>query len=97
MAFFDAQSDLWDSDEECIGFTQYYLKDLCSLYKDSEHKNKNISLVNIKFDAIIQDAKEFMKPIQSCNKTTDATEIIDINDDDDEWAHLVDNSDESDD
>jgi hypothetical protein len=38
-----------------------------------------------------------MKPIRSRNKTTDATEIIDIDDDDDdERAHLVDNSDESD-
>ena len=55
------------------------------------------SLTNIKFDAIIHNAQEFMKPICSCNKTTDTTEIINIDDDeDDEWAHLVDNSDESD-
>jgi hypothetical protein len=55
------------------------------------------SLVNAKFHAIIQDAKEFIKPLRSRNKTTDATEIIDIDDDDDdERAHLVDNSDESD-
>ena len=55
------------------------------------------SLASIKFDAIIQDAKEFMKPIWSRNKTMDAMEIINIDDDDDEQAHLVDNSDESDD
>ena len=56
------------------------------------------SLTNLKFDAIIQDAQEFTKPICSHNKITDAMEIIDIDDDDDiEWAHLVDNdSDESD-
>ena len=55
------------------------------------------SLANVKFDAIIQAAKEFLKPIQSRNKTTEAMEIINIDDDDDdERAHLVDNSDESD-
>ena len=55
------------------------------------------SLANVKFDAIIQAAKEFLKPIRSCNKTTEAMEIINIDDDDDnERAHLVDNSDESD-
>ena len=55
------------------------------------------SLTNVKFDAIIHDAQEFMKPIRSCNKTTDTMEIIDIDDDeDDERAHLVDNSEESD-
>jgi len=55
-------------------------------------------LVNVKFDAIIQGTKEFMKPIQSCNKTTDATEIINIDkNNNNKWAHLVDNSDESDD
>lgn len=55
------------------------------------------SLPTVKFDAITQEAKEFLKPVRSRNKTTDATiEIIDIDDDDDERAHLVDNSDESD-
>jgi hypothetical protein len=54
------------------------------------------SLTNIKFDAIIQDTQEFMKPIRARNKTTDATEIININDNDNERAQLVDNSDESD-
>lgn len=54
------------------------------------------SLAIAKFDVIIQDAKEFLKPLRSRNKTTDATtrEIIDIDDDDDdERGHLVDNSD----
>jgi hypothetical protein len=51
------------------------------------------SLTNAKFEAIIKDAQEFMKPIHTCNKTTDPTEVIDIDDDnDDERACLVDNS-----
>ena len=56
------------------------------------------SLKDAKFELILQDAKEFLKPIRSCNKTTDAMEIINIDDaDDDERAHLIDNSgDESD-
>jgi hypothetical protein len=33
-----------------------------------------------------------MKPIHTHNKTTDVTEAINIDDDDDEWACLVDNS-----
>ena len=54
------------------------------------------SLELIKFDAIVKEATAFLKPIRSCNKTTAATEVININDDaDDERAHLVDN-DESD-
>ena len=52
------------------------------------------SLVNTKFDTIIQDPKEFLKPIQSRNKSTEVMDIINIDDDeDDERAHLVDNSD----
>ena len=50
-------------------------------------------LANGKFDAIIEDAKEFLKPIRSRNKTTETSDIIEIDDDDDEWAHLVDNDD----
>ena len=55
-------------------------------------------LKNAKFELILQDAKEFLKPIRSRNKTTDAMDIINIDDDDDdERAHLIDNSgDESD-
>ena len=56
------------------------------------------SLANAKFDIIIHDAKEFLKPIRSRNKTMDPStrEIIEIDDDnDDERAHLVDNSDDS--
>jgi hypothetical protein len=54
------------------------------------------SLANAKFDAIIQDAKEFLKPIRSRNKSTaEATDIINIDDDDDdERMHLVDNTDD---
>jgi len=51
------------------------------------------SLANTKFDAIIREAREFMKPIRSRGKTTDPTEIINVDDFDDERACLVDNSD----
>ena len=48
------------------------------------------ALANIKFEAIVKDAQEFMKPIRARNKDT---EVIDIDDDDDdERACLVDNS-----
>ena len=52
------------------------------------------SLTNIKFDAIVQEAQEFMKPTRTRNRTTEAstTDIININEDD-EHAFLVDNSD----
>src|ERR1700734_2022018 len=52
------------------------------------------SLTNVKFDAIIQDAKLSSNPVRARNKTTVAMEIINIDDDDDERAHLIDNSDE---
>ena len=42
MAFFDAQLDLQDSDEEHVGFAKYYLEDLRFLYKYSEHENKKV-------------------------------------------------------
>ena len=52
------------------------------------------SLSNPKFDAIVEGAKEFLKPIRSQNKTMEAMDIINIDDDDDdERVHLVDNSD----
>ena len=50
------------------------------------------SLTNIKFDAIIQEVQEFMKLTHTCNKTMEATDIININEDD-EHTLLVDNSD----
>lgn len=50
------------------------------------------SLANTKFDAIIREAREFMKPIRSRGKTTEPTEIINVDDCDDERACLVDNS-----
>lgn len=50
------------------------------------------SFTNIKFTAITQEAQEFVKPTRARNKTTEATETIYINDDD-ERACLVDNSD----
>lgn len=53
------------------------------------------SLADTKVDAIIQDAKEFLKPIRSRNKATNSMEIINIDDDgDDERAHLIDYSDD---
>ena len=50
------------------------------------------SLVNNKFNAIIQDAQEFMKPIRAHNKTTNVTEAINIDDDNNKRACLVHNS-----
>jgi hypothetical protein len=46
------------------------------------------ALANTKFEAIIKDAQEFMKPIRAHNR--DPTEVIDINDN--ERGCLVDNS-----
>ena len=53
------------------------------------------SLSIVKLDAIIQDAKKCLKATRTRNKTTtEAREIINVDDDnDDERAHLVDNSD----
>jgi hypothetical protein len=51
------------------------------------------SLSNTKFDVIIRESQEFMKPIRSRGKTTEpTTEKMDIDDCDDERACLVDNS-----
>ena len=51
------------------------------------------SLTNSKFDAIVQAAQDFMKPVRARNKTAGTVETINIDDDDDdERAHLVDNS-----
>jgi hypothetical protein len=51
------------------------------------------SLSNVKFDTIVQGAQDFLKPLRSRNKTSaDATEVINVDDDDDERAHLIDNS-----
>jgi spermidine synthase len=49
------------------------------------------ALANSKFEAIVKDAQEFMKPIRARNR--DPTDVIIIDDDnDDERACLVDNS-----
>jgi len=56
------------------------------------------SLSNVKFNAIIQAAQPFvtLKPDRICNKATEAMEVISIDDDDDnERAHLVYNSDDN--
>ncbi|KIM91584.1 hypothetical protein PILCRDRAFT_738 [Piloderma croceum F 1598] len=49
-------------------------------------------LTKAKFNVIVKEAQEFMKPTWTRNKTTDAMEVINV-DEDDEWAFLVDNSD----
>jgi len=48
------------------------------------------ALANVKFEAIVKDAQEFMKPIHVRN--TDTEVIVIDNDDDDERACLFDNS-----
>ena len=47
------------------------------------------SLTNAKFNDIIEGAQQFviLKGNHACNKTAQAAEAIDV-DDDDEWAHL---------
>jgi hypothetical protein len=54
------------------------------------------SLTNIKFDVIVTAAHVFTKPTRAHNKTSDPTEVIDV-DADNERACLVDNSDSEDD
>jgi hypothetical protein len=56
------------------------------------------SLLNIKFNAITQAAQPFvlLKPDHVHNKATDDMEVISIDDDKDEQAHLVVNSDDED-
>ena len=49
------------------------------------------SIITVKFDVIVKEAQEFVKPTRACNKTTNATETININDD--KWACLLNNSD----
>ena len=52
------------------------------------------SLAVDKFKTIIEEAKEFLKPIRSRNKTTmEALDIIEIDDNNNEWAHLINNLD----
>jgi hypothetical protein len=50
------------------------------------------SFTNTKFDAIVQDARPFVNP-KSTRSKTEAKEVIEIDDDDDERGNLVDNSD----
>ena len=49
------------------------------------------ALPKAKFDTIVEEARAYVKPTRARNRTTDATEIIDV--DEDERACLVDNSD----
>ena len=52
------------------------------------------SLAVDRFKTIIEEAKEFLKPNQSHNKTTmEALDIIEIDDNNNEWAHLINNLD----
>lgn len=48
------------------------------------------SLTNAKFDAIVKEAQPFAKPTRAHNRASDATEVIDV-DADNERACLVDN------
>jgi hypothetical protein len=50
------------------------------------------SLTNTKFDAIVTAAQAFTKPTRAHNRTSDPTDVIDV-DADNERACLVDNSD----
>jgi hypothetical protein len=48
-------------------------------------------LKKVKFDTVVEEAQEFIKPTRGCGKSTQLTEVIDV--DEDERACLVDNSD----
>ena len=48
------------------------------------------SLTNAKFDVIVKEAQPFTKPTRAHNRVSDATEVIDV-DADNERACLVDN------
>ena len=48
-------------------------------------------IAKVKFDVIVKEAQEFVKPIHARNRTTDATETINVNEDD-KWACLLNNS-----
>jgi hypothetical protein len=50
MAFFDDQPLLQDSDEDRVGFANYYLEGLRFLYKDSENDDKKVS--DFEYDSI---------------------------------------------
>jgi len=50
-------------------------------------------LKKVKFDAVVEEAQEFVKPTRGRGKSTQLTEVIDV-DEDDERACLVDNSDD---
>ena len=53
------------------------------------------SLTNVKVDAIVKAAQAFAKPTRAHNRTSDATEVIDVDHDEyNKRACLVDNSDE---
>jgi hypothetical protein len=52
------------------------------------------SLTNVKYDAIVAAAQPFTKPTRAHNRTSDPSEVIDV--DADERACLVDNSDSDD-
>ena len=49
-------------------------------------------LKKVKFNAVVEEAQEFVKPTRGRGKSTQLTEVIDV-DEDDERACLVDNSD----
>ena len=42
LVFCDSQDDLRNSDEKCMEFTKYYLKDLCFLYTNTDDDDKKV-------------------------------------------------------
>ena len=47
LAFLDSQEILWDSDEDRREFDEHYLADLHFLYKDSDHKDKKVTIFKL--------------------------------------------------
>jgi hypothetical protein len=70
-----------------MGFSDASWGKVTCNYAKSAH-----SLTKAKFNVIIKEAQEFVKPTWAWNKTIDTTEMIDV-DEDNEQAYLVDNSD----
>ena len=59
LAFCDSQDDLCNSDEECMEFTKYYLKDLCFLYTDTDDNDKKVCDPNTIVICISNDSQHW--------------------------------------
>jgi hypothetical protein len=56
------------------------------------HAKSTHTLTKVKFNTIVEEAQKFVKQTCGCGKSTQLTEVINV-DQDDEWACLIDNLD----